>query len=44
VPPIHIRGAIRRGITDDFNAVSTILLAISVLFVSFSFLFGKRRR
>jgi spermidine/putrescine transport system permease protein len=42
--PIYIWGAIRRGITPEINAVSTILLAISVLFVSFSFLFGKRRR
>lgn len=42
--PIYIWGAIRRGISPEINAVSTILLAISVLFVSFSFLIGRRRR
>ncbi len=42
--PIYIWGSIRRGITPEINAVSTILLAVSVLFVSFSFLFGRRRR
>lgn len=42
--PVYIWGQIRRGITPETNAISTILLIISVLFVTLSFLVGRRRR
>jgi spermidine/putrescine transport system permease protein len=42
--PIYIWGSIRRGVTPEINAISTILLMISILFVSASFLIGRRRR
>jgi spermidine/putrescine transport system permease protein len=41
--PIYILGQIRRGVTPEVNAVSTILLAVSVLFVTLFFLLGRRR-
>ncbi len=40
--PIYILGAIRRGITPEINAVSTILVGVSVLLVLL--LFGVQRR
>lgn len=42
--PLYIWGQIRRGITPETNAISTILLIISVLFVTLSFFVGRRRR
>ena len=42
--PIYIWGSIRRGITPETNAVSKILLGISILFVTLSFLFEHKRR
>ncbi|MHB1060173.1 MAG: ABC transporter permease [Rhodanobacter sp.] len=42
--PLYIWGQIRRGITPETNAISTILLIISVLFVTLSFVVGRRRR
>jgi spermidine/putrescine transport system permease protein len=43
--PIYIFGAIRRGVTPEINAISTIVLAVSVLFVTlFYFISGNRRR
>lgn len=42
--PLYIWGQIRRGITPETNAISTILLLISVLFVTLSFVLGRRRR
>jgi spermidine/putrescine transport system permease protein len=42
--PIYIWGALRRGITPEINAASSILLGISVLFVTLSFLIGRHRR
>ena len=42
--PIYILGQIRRGITPEINAVSTIFLAISILFVTLFFTFGGKRR
>jgi len=42
--PVYIWGQIRRGITPETNAISTILLVISVLFVTLSFFVGRRRR
>lgn len=35
--PIFILGQIRRGVTPEVNAISTILLAVSVLFVTLFF-------
>ena len=39
--PIYILGQIRRGVTPEINAVSTVFLGISVILVTFIFLFGK---
>ncbi len=41
--PLYIYGMVRMGITPEINAVSTIMLAISILFVSLSYYVGKRR-
>lgn len=40
--PIYILGQIRRGITPEINAVSTIFLGFSILFVTLFFVFGKK--
>lgn len=40
--PLYIYGMVRIGITPEVNAVSTVLLAISVVFVSASYLIGRR--
>ncbi len=42
--PIFILGQIRRGVTPEVNAISTILLAVSVLFVTLFFLIRRRDR
>ena len=42
--PIYIWNQIRRGITPETNAVSTILLGMSVLFVTVFFLIGRRQK
>ncbi len=42
--PIYIYGQIRRGITPATNAASTILLVVSVIFVSLVFFLGQRRK
>ncbi|TIU20858.1 MAG: spermidine/putrescine ABC transporter permease PotC, partial [Mesorhizobium sp.] len=34
---------IRRPMTPEINAISTILLLVSILFVSISFLIARRR-
>lgn len=41
--PVYIFGMIRIGITPEVNAISTLLFAVSVLFVTLSFLIGNRR-
>ena len=41
--PLYIYGMVRMGITPEVNAVSTVLLLVSVLFVSLSYLVGRRR-
>jgi len=41
--PLYIYGMVRMGITPEINAVSTVMLAISILFVSLSYYVGKRR-
>jgi spermidine/putrescine transport system permease protein len=43
--PLYIWGTLHRsGVTPDINALSTILLGISILFVTLSFLIGRKRR
>lgn len=42
--PIYILGAIRRGITPEINAVSTILVGVSVLLVLLLFWVQRRMR
>jgi spermidine/putrescine transport system permease protein len=41
--PIFILGQIRRGITPEINAVSTLLLGLSIIFVTLFFLLGRKR-
>ena len=40
--PIFIFGLLRMGVTPDVNAVSTLILGVSVLFVSLSYLLSKK--
>lgn len=42
--PIYIWNQVRRPITPELNAMCTILLCISVLFVSLSVLIGQKKR
>jgi spermidine/putrescine transport system permease protein len=42
--PLYIWNQIRRPITPEINAISTILLLVSVLFVSASFIIAQRRK
>jgi spermidine/putrescine transport system permease protein len=41
--PLYIYGLVRVGVTPEVNAVSSLMLALSVLFVLASFLIGRRR-
>jgi spermidine/putrescine transport system permease protein len=41
--PLYIWNQIRRPMTPEINAISTILLMVSILFVSMSFLIARRR-
>lgn len=41
--PIYILGQIRRGVTPEVNAVSTILIAITVLMIAAMFTLQKKR-
>jgi spermidine/putrescine transport system permease protein len=41
--PLYIYGMVRMGITPEINAVSTVMLTISILFVSLSYYVGQRR-
>ncbi len=41
--PVFIFGMIRIGISPEVNAISTVMLAISVAFVSLSYLIARRR-
>lgn len=41
--PLYIYGMVRMGVTPEINAVSTVMLAISILFVSLSYYIGQRR-
>jgi spermidine/putrescine transport system permease protein len=42
--PIYIFGAIRRGVTPEINAISTIVLAVSVLFVTLFYVISRQGR
>lgn len=42
--PIYIFGAIRRGVTPEINAISTIVLAVSVMFVTLFYFISRRGR
>lgn len=42
--PIYILGQIRRGVTPEINAVSTLLLGLSLVFVTLFFLLGRKRK
>ena len=41
--PLYVYGMVRVGITPEVNAVSTVLLGVSIVFVTLSFLIGSRR-
>ena len=41
--PLYIYGMVRIGISPEVNAVSTVLLGVSVLFVALSHAVGRRR-
>lgn len=42
--PIYILGQIRRGVTPEVNAVSTILIAVTVAMVALTFLLQRKRK
>ena len=42
--PVYIFSSIKAGITPEINAISTVMLVISVLLVSLSFFLGRLRR
>lgn len=42
--PVYIFSAIRAGITPEINAISAVMLVVSVLLVSLSFFLGRMRR
>lgn len=42
--PVYVYGMMRLGVTPEVNAISTILLAISVVFVATALLLGRKRR
>ena len=41
--PLAIYGLVRTGLTPEINAVSTLLLLVSIFFVTLSYLLGKKR-
>ena len=42
--PVYIYSMVRKGVTPEINAVSSILLAVSIVFVMVSWLINKRKR
>ena len=42
--PVYIYGMMRLGMTPEVNAISTILLAVSIVFVAAALLVGRRNR
>jgi spermidine/putrescine transport system permease protein len=41
--PVYVYGMMRLGVTPEVNAISTVLLAISLIFVTVALLLGRRR-
>jgi spermidine/putrescine transport system permease protein len=41
--PLAIYGLVRTGLTPEINAISTLLLLVSVMFVTISYIVGRRR-
>jgi spermidine/putrescine transport system permease protein len=41
--PVYVYGMMRLGVTPEVNAISTVLLAISLVFVTAALLLGRRR-
>jgi spermidine/putrescine transport system permease protein len=41
--PIYIYGMVRLGITPEINAVSTVILAVSIVLVLLAYLVQRRR-
>ena len=42
--PLYIYGMVRMGVTPEVNALSTVMLAISLVFVSTSYLVGRKKQ
>lgn len=42
--PVYIYGMVRIGITPEVNAVSSLMILVSVVFVTLSFVLARRRR
>ena len=42
--PVYVYGMMRLGVTPEVNAISTILLAVSVIFVVAALLLGRRNK
>jgi len=42
--PLYIYGMVRMGVTPEVNALSTVMLGISLLFVSASYLIGRPKQ
>ncbi len=42
--PVYIFGMIRIGITPEVNAISALMMVVSILFVTLSFLVGRLKR
>jgi spermidine/putrescine transport system permease protein len=40
--PVYVYGMMRLGVTPEVNAISTILLAVSLVFVTAALLVGRR--
>ena len=41
--PVYVYGMMRLGVTPEVNAISTVLLAVSLVFVTAALLLGRRR-
>jgi spermidine/putrescine transport system permease protein len=42
--PTYMLGQLRRVITPEINAISTVLVAVSILIVTIFFIISRRRR
>ena len=42
--PVYVYGMMRLGVTPEVNAISTVLLAVSLVFVTAALLLGRRQR